>query len=98
MRTQVLMESTCARFAASHPDREAAMRPWFEPRVPDHLPEYRDLTTGFHGTVYRLADNPALSLLTQAVTHIVTPHVVRTMDPVELRGAASSKSTPSWRG
>ena len=48
---------------------------------------YRDLTTGFHGTVYRLADNPVLSLLTQAVTHIVTQHVIMTMDPVELRGA-----------
>jgi DNA-binding FadR family transcriptional regulator len=87
MRTQVLMESACARFAARHPEREEAMRPWFERNVPDHLPEYRDLTTGFHGTVYRLADNPAMSLLTQAVTHMVTAHVIRTMDPVELRAA-----------
>jgi DNA-binding FadR family transcriptional regulator len=87
MRTQVVMESTCARFAARHPDRKEAMQPWFEARVPDQLPEFRDLTTGFHGTVYRLADNGVLSLLTQAVTHIVTAHVVRTMDPVELRAA-----------
>jgi GntR family transcriptional repressor for pyruvate dehydrogenase complex len=86
MRTQVLMESACARLAAMHPDRDAAMRPWFEQTVPDHVPEYRDLTTGFHGAVYRLADNPVLSLLTQAVTHIVTQHVIGTADPVDLRG------------
>jgi DNA-binding FadR family transcriptional regulator len=87
MRTQVLLESTCARLAAQHPDRDAVMRPWFSHELPDEVPEYRDLTTGFHGAVYRLADNPVLSLLTQAITHIVTQHVIMTMDPVELRGA-----------
>lgn len=86
MRTQVLMESTCARLAAMNPAREAEMQPWFEQTMPDDVPEYRDLTTGFHGAVYRLADNPVLSLLTQAATHIVTQHVITTMDPVELRG------------
>lgn len=86
MRTQVLMESTCARLAATHPERERYMAPWFEQELPDDLPEYRDITTGFHGAVYQLADNPVLSLLTQAVTHIVTQHVISTMDPVDLRG------------
>jgi GntR family transcriptional regulator, transcriptional repressor for pyruvate dehydrogenase complex len=87
MQTQVLMESMCARLAAQHPDRDAVMRPWFSQELPDDVPEYRDITTGFHGAVYRLADNPVLSLLTQAATHIVTQHVITTMDPVELRGA-----------
>ena len=36
--------------------------------------------------MYQAADNPVLSLLTQAVTHTVTQHVVQNMDPVELRG------------
>jgi len=85
MRTQVLMESTCARLAAMNPEREAAMRPWFEQTMPAELAVFRDITTGFHGVVYRLADNPVLSLLTQSVTHIVTQHVIMTMDPVELR-------------
>ena len=44
------------------------------------------MTTGFHHARYQAAANPVLSLLTQAVTHIVTQHVVMTMDPVELRG------------
>ena len=85
MRTQVLMESTCARLAAQHPDRQSAMAPWFTHEMPDDLAVYRKLTTGFHGVVYELAANPVLSLLTQAVTHIVTQHVILTMDPVELR-------------
>jgi DNA-binding FadR family transcriptional regulator len=85
MRTQVLLESTCARLAAMNPDRERFMRPWFVQEMPDDLSAYRDLTTGFHGAVYELAANPVLSLLTQAATHIVTQHVIMTMDPVELR-------------
>jgi DNA-binding FadR family transcriptional regulator len=86
MESQVLMEATCARLAAQHPDREDAMRPWLSQELPAEVSEYREQTTGFHGTVYQLADNPVLSLLTQAVTHIVTQHVIMTMDPVELRG------------
>jgi DNA-binding FadR family transcriptional regulator len=87
MRTQVLLESMCARLAAAHPDRAALMAPWLEQDLPEETPAYRDLTTGFHGAVYQAAGNPVLSLLTQAVTHIVTQHVVGTMDPVELRAA-----------
>ncbi len=30
MRTQVLMESSCARLAAMNPDRAAVMQPWLE--------------------------------------------------------------------
>jgi GntR family transcriptional repressor for pyruvate dehydrogenase complex len=86
MRTQVLMESNCAQLAALNPAREEAMRPWLVQELPDEVIEYRDLTTGFHNAVYQLAANPVLSLLTQAVTHIVTQHVLMTMDPVELRG------------
>lgn len=86
MVTQVLMESNCARLAALNPDREALMAPWLEQELPPSVPTYRDMTSGFHSAVYQAADNPVLSLLTQAVTHIVTQHVLTTMDPVELRG------------
>ena len=87
MRTQVLLEATCARLAALNPERELAMQPWFGLDMPDDIPSYRYITLGFHGAVYELAANPVLSLLTQAVTHIVTQHVIMTMDPVELRPA-----------
>jgi DNA-binding FadR family transcriptional regulator len=86
MQAQVLMESNCARLAALNPARDEAMRPWLVQELPDSEPVYRDQTTGFHGVIYQLTDNPVLSLLTQAVTHIVTQHVLMTMDPVELRG------------
>lgn len=86
MATQVMMESACARLAAMNPRREELMAPWYEHELPDELAEYRDLTTGFHGAVYQATENPVLSLLTQAATHIVTQHVITAMDPVELRG------------
>jgi DNA-binding FadR family transcriptional regulator len=88
MSTQVMLEPICARMAAEHPDRQAMMAPFLTPGVePEREAEYRDHTTDFHGAVYVLAANPVLTLLTQAVTHIVTHHVVETMDPVEMRPA-----------
>ena len=87
MQTQVLLESTCARLAATNPDRDALLAPWFQQEVPDDTAGYRDLTAGFHYAVYAATGNPVLSLLTQAVTHIVTQHVIGTMDPVDLRAA-----------
>jgi DNA-binding GntR family transcriptional regulator len=63
------------------------MKPFFDATVPTTEAEYRRQTTGFHHTVYRLASNGVLTLLTQVVTHIVTDHVVATMDPVVMRPA-----------
>ncbi len=85
LETQVLIEPICAQLAAKHPDRKTEMKPFLEPAPPENEAEYRDQTIGFHVVVYRLADNPVLTLLTQAVTHIVSDHVVATMDPVALR-------------
>jgi GntR family transcriptional repressor for pyruvate dehydrogenase complex len=93
MATQVLMESTCARLAALNPDREQLIAPWLEQHLPPDTPTYRDITAGFHGAVYDAASNPVLSLLTQAVSHIVTHHVVMTMDPVELRASIVDEHT-----
>jgi GntR family transcriptional regulator, transcriptional repressor for pyruvate dehydrogenase complex len=83
--TQVLLEPLCAARAAQHPDRREVMAPFLSPPSPDDEPSYRGVTMGFHGAVYTLADNPVLTLLTQAVTHMVTHHVVATMDPVHMR-------------
>jgi GntR family transcriptional regulator, transcriptional repressor for pyruvate dehydrogenase complex len=83
--TQVLLEPVCAQLAAKHLDRRAAMKPYCEPPPPTTEEDYRHQTTDFHDAVYRLTANPVLVLLTSAVTHIVSDHVVATMDPVELR-------------
>jgi GntR family transcriptional repressor for pyruvate dehydrogenase complex len=83
--TQLLMEPICAQLAAAHPDRREVMEPFFEPGPLEPEPDYRAFTVAFHNAVYKLADNLVFTLLTQAVTHIVSDHVVATMDPVELR-------------
>jgi GntR family transcriptional repressor for pyruvate dehydrogenase complex len=85
MRTQAMLEPLCAEHAARNPDRHGALEPFLQQEMPDDETAFRAITGDFHGTIYALAANPVLSLLTQAVTHIVTHHVVTSMDPVELR-------------
>jgi DNA-binding GntR family transcriptional regulator len=85
MQTQVLLEPVTARTAAQHPDRRIAMAPFVQPGELGDERHYRARTGDFHHAVWQLAANPVLSLLTQAVTHLVADHVVSTMDPVELR-------------
>lgn len=85
MQAQVSLEPVTARLAAQHPDRRTAMAPFVEPGEAGDEQHYRARTVDFHATVWELAANPVLSLLTQAVTHLVADHVVSTMDPVELR-------------
>jgi DNA-binding FadR family transcriptional regulator len=85
LATQVALEPICAQLAAQHPDRREVMAAFTGLRPARDEPHYRALTVDFHAAVYLLAANPVLTLLTQAVTHIVTHHVVATMDPVELR-------------
>ncbi|HSS08593.1 MAG TPA: FCD domain-containing protein [Acidimicrobiales bacterium] len=83
--TQVLLEPIAAQLAAQHPDRRAAMKPFTHPDAPSTESDYRHQTTDFHEAVYKLAANPVLVLVTSAVTHIVSDHVIATMDPVALR-------------
>jgi DNA-binding FadR family transcriptional regulator len=85
LSTQVLLEPVCAGLAARNPDREQRLQPFLESSDPQDLPGYRDRTEGFHEVVWALADNPVLTLLARSITHLVTDHVVATMDPVELR-------------
>jgi GntR family transcriptional regulator, transcriptional repressor for pyruvate dehydrogenase complex len=85
--TQTLLEPLCASRAAEHPDRRAVMEPFTAASTPDDVRAYHLFTGDFHVAVYRLVDNSVLSLLTQAVTRMVTDHIVSTMDPVELHGS-----------
>lgn len=85
LEAEAALDPLCTRRAATHPDRKAAMEPFFDPEAPDVESEYRSITESFHDAVYRLAANPVLALLTKSLTHIVGEHVVATMDPVDLR-------------
>lgn len=86
MQTQVMLESMCAELAATHPDRADVLAPFLEPfEEYDDTRRFRQHTTGFHTAVYLLADNPAVSLITEAVTHTAAHHVQLARLPVELR-------------
>jgi len=87
LRAQAALEPVCAQLAAHHPNRRDAMQRFLAAPGMRTTPEYRRHTEDFHATVYRLTANPIMSLLTQAVTRIISDHVVARMDPVELRGA-----------
>ena len=83
--TQELLEPMCAQFAARHPDRETLMAPFVDPSAsPVEGTAYHSATVDFHGAVYELAGNAVLALITQAITSIISSHIVSTMDPVEL--------------
>jgi GntR family transcriptional repressor for pyruvate dehydrogenase complex len=87
MSAQALFEPMCAGLAALHPDRALVMAPFLNPAVPMTEGAFRHATVDLHRAVYSLAGNQVVSLVTQAITHIVTSHVTSSMDPVELRPA-----------
>lgn len=87
LRTQALLEPVCAQLAARHPDRDVALRPFLVQGEPRTERDYRRQADDFHEVIYRLAGNAVLSLITQAMTHMVTDHVLASMDPLELRPA-----------
>jgi DNA-binding FadR family transcriptional regulator len=83
--TQELLEPMCAQMAARHPDRAERMAPFTDPAgFAREGPAYHAATVDFHSTVYDLAGNAVLGLLTKAITSIISSHIVSTMDPVEL--------------
>jgi DNA-binding FadR family transcriptional regulator len=68
-----LIEPLCARVAAAHPGRGPAMARFVRPLVAhDVPPEDLGSEASFREVVYRLTDNPALSLLAQAIAGLVS--------------------------
>jgi len=89
-QTQEVLEPLLAEGAARNPDtvaKRAALAPYLSDDIPAEGPKYRRLSSGFHDTVARLADNGVLALLARSTSGIVTSHVTAHMDPVELRPA-----------
>ena len=83
--TQELLEPVCAQLAARNPDRSERMAPFLDANaMPREGSPYHTTTADFHSTIYDLAGNGVLALLTKAITSIITSHIVSTMDPVEL--------------
>jgi DNA-binding FadR family transcriptional regulator len=84
LATQVLLEPLCAQLAATSPRRRAVMEPFLDATPIEDDAEYHRNSVSFHTAIYVLAANPVLRLLTEAMTHMVSDHVLATMDPVEL--------------
>ena len=78
-RTVVELESLCAGLAAANPDRSL--------RAELMAPFLADDCGGasFHESVYALAGDRVLGLLTQAVTNTIEDHVVATISPVQVK-------------
>jgi DNA-binding FadR family transcriptional regulator len=86
--TQEILEPVCAQLACRHPERAPRLAPFLDPtQTSSQGTAYHAATADFHSTVYDLAGNGVLGLLTKAITSIVTSHIVSTMDPVELHEA-----------
>ena len=87
LRTQLLLEPACAQLAARHPLRHATMDRYLKPATARSGDDYRARVDSFHAAIYRLAGNPIIALLTQAITRIVSEQLTATLDPIELREA-----------
>ena len=86
--TQEILEPTCARLASESPRRIEVMRPFVDATaLPVEGENYHAATVDFHTSVYELVGNGVLTLITSAITNIITTHIVSTMDPVELHQA-----------
>ena len=82
-----MLEPLCALLASTNPNRVAAMRPYCNGPRPDGHAEHHREAVAFHQAVYDLADNPVVRLFAEAITFLVTTHVMASQDPVELHGA-----------
>jgi GntR family transcriptional repressor for pyruvate dehydrogenase complex len=96
MATQLLLEPMCAELAARHPDRQDVMRPFVTPNGPPD-DDFQEVALDFHNAVYRLAQNPALTLLAGAVTRTVTQHVLAYMNPFEMHDEIAVEHTATAR-
>lgn len=87
-QTQGLFEPLCAEATARNGDPDElreAFSPFMAADHPTDGAPYFDRVHDFHLLVYRFTGNRILSLVTQAISLIVTTHVVATMDPAPCR-------------
>ncbi len=77
LRTQAMLEPLCAQLASRHPQRRMAMEPFVSPVRLRTNDEVRRHDERLHAAIYRLADNPIITMLTQAISRIVVRPRVR---------------------
>ncbi|PWJ08100.1 FadR family transcriptional regulator [Streptomyces sp. NWU49] len=84
--TWEILEPPLAGRVAQLPDRKLKMRAFapfldYQPEEHERDEVFEDLNN-FHAVIAALSGNRVLTLLTQAVTHIVTDHVLERIDPI----------------
>jgi DNA-binding FadR family transcriptional regulator len=75
LRTQAMLEPLCTQLASRHPQARMAMEPFVSPVRLRTNDEVRRHDERLHAALYRLADNPIITMLTQAISRIVSDHV-----------------------
>jgi GntR family transcriptional regulator, transcriptional repressor for pyruvate dehydrogenase complex len=86
--TWLLLEPPVVRQVAERVDR-ATKRKVLEPFLPDAVvadrEQFMSTSNGFHAVLANLSGNKVLTLLLQAISHIVVDHVIRDLDPLNER-------------
>jgi GntR family transcriptional regulator, transcriptional repressor for pyruvate dehydrogenase complex len=90
--TWLTLEPVVVRQVAETIDRDvkrAALEPFF-PRADDTEREhFMSTSNGFHAALANLSGNRVLTLMLQAISHIVNDHVIRDLDPLNERDEIS---------
>jgi GntR family transcriptional repressor for pyruvate dehydrogenase complex len=69
--------------------KQAALEPFF-PRADDTERErFMSTSNGFHAVLVNLSGNRVLTLMLQAISHIVNDHIIRDLDPLNERDEIS---------
>lgn len=86
--THLILEPIVAEEAARHPDRDLVRKtlaPYMAQELPTSGPEYRLVSSGFHGALHDLIGNRVMELFVRSIQHIVSHHVIDRMDTAGLR-------------
>jgi GntR family transcriptional regulator, transcriptional repressor for pyruvate dehydrogenase complex len=86
--THMIIEPMIAEEAARHPNRELVKKtlaPYLADDLPKAGPEYRLVTSGFHGALHELIGNRVMELFVRSIQHIVSHHVIDRMDTSGMR-------------
>lgn len=87
--TWLLLEPVVVRQVTETVDRAEKKRA-LAPFLPDYDPDidrdrFMSRSNGFHAVISTMSDNRVLTMLLQALSHIVVEHIVRDLDPLEER-------------
>jgi DNA-binding FadR family transcriptional regulator len=69
--------------------KRAALEPFFPQPEDTERERFMSTSNGFHAVLANLSGNRVLTLMLQAISHIVTEHIIRDLDPLNERDEIS---------